>query len=82
MSVSEIIGAASQIEKLGIVGLLAMLNIALAWTTYYFRQQLGITMARLERAKAAFIVVKIAADSAGAQYNLDHLRGIDDLISR
>lgn len=80
MQIPEIISAASAVEKLGIVGLLALLNLLLGYAAYYFRKELMDTHMKLSRMREAYLIVKIAADTSGASYSLDHIDGIDKIV--
>lgn len=80
MSISELIALSSHVEKLGIIGVLTIACGLLGWAAWRFRAELIAAHQQLERAKQAFIIVKIAADAAGAKYDLSTVRGLDDIL--
>ena len=80
MSVTEAVQLAGNIEKLGIIGILFVLCCLLGWAAWYFRKTTVAAHEQLTNCKLAFIIVKQAADTAGAKYDLSSIAGLNQLI--
>ena len=74
------IAAAQAIEKLGIIGVLVLGIILVGYAAWHFRRELVKVHDQLSRARQAFLIVKIAADAAGAKYDLSSIGGLDNLL--
>ena len=80
MPISEILQLSSHIEKLGIIGVLVVVCCVLGYALKHYRGELVELHAKHDRLKAAYIIVKSAADLAGVKYDLSASRDLDDLI--
>lgn len=74
------IEAAQAVEKLGIIGVLALGLLLVSYAAWHFRKELVKVHDQLSRARQAFLIVKIAADAAGAKYDLSSIGGLDSLL--
>jgi hypothetical protein len=73
---------ASQIEKLGIVGILALIALLAGISAFYFRKALVQAHEQITTLKQMLLIVKIAADSAGAKYDLREIGDLDAMLRR
>jgi hypothetical protein len=80
MPITEIVALSGVIEKLSIIGVLVIICFVLAWAMWRFRKELIATHIKLEKAKQALLVVKVAADKAGVEYDLSSIRDMNDLL--
>lgn len=73
MSPSEIFQFAGQIEKLGIVGLMAIAAGVEAWALARYRKELIRTYRQRDRARAIQFAYKTALDNAGIKIDISDI---------
>lgn len=80
MTPSDALLLAQQVEKLGIIGILALIAILLGVSTHYFRKGLIDAHRQIAKLRQMLLIVKLAADAAGAKYNLHQIGDLDKEI--
>lgn len=79
---SAAIALATQIEKLGVVGMLALIALLAGFAAWNFRKGLIEAHETITELKQMLLIVKIAADAAGAKYDLREVGDLDALLRR
>ena len=80
MNPADAITLAAQIERLGIVGILALVCILTGLAAYYFRRGLIEAHRQITKLRQMLLIVKLAADAAGAKYDLRQIGDLDKEI--
>jgi hypothetical protein len=74
------LATAQAVEKLGIIGVLALIIFLVAYAAIHFRKELIVAHRENTTLRQMLLIVKIAADGAGAKYDLDGVGDIDKML--
>lgn len=80
MTPADALTLAAQVEKLGIVGILALIALLSGVAAYYFRRGLVEAHRQIGKLRQMLLIVKLAADQAGAKYDLGQIGDLDKEI--
>jgi hypothetical protein len=92
-TLSETVAVAAAFEKLGIIGVLLVALVLAGLAAWYFRKDSIAAHVQREKEgkelrddvatlKQMLLIVKVAADQAGAKYDLRGIGDLDDLLKR
>jgi hypothetical protein len=74
---AKAIALAQQIEKLGVVGLLALIAMLASVAAFYFRKGLVKAHEQITLLKQMLVIVQSAADAAGVKYDFDRIAKLE-----
>lgn len=77
MNPADALDYASQIEKLGIVGILALIAMLAGAAAFFFRRSLIIAHVQITTLKQMLIIVRAAADAAGVKYDFEQIAKLE-----
>lgn len=74
---SQALALAAQIEKLGIVGILALAALLASIAAWYFRKGLVKAHEQITLLKQMLVIVRSAADAAGVKYDFGQIADLE-----
>lgn len=74
---AKALALAQQIEKLGVVGLLALIALLAGVAAYYFRKALVKAHEQITLLKQMLVIVQSAADAAGVKYDFERIARLE-----